>query len=306
MEIQQLRHLVSAVACGNLLKAAEECNISQSGLSRSIRSLEDRLGVQLLIRKSNGVEPTVFGDSVLKYAYLILNEVARSLDEIRAIQSSQVGEVVVGVTQNYGYYFIPDVITEFQQSQPSVRVTVKTGGFLDLVQQLKMANVDFVFGLLGPIEEGQELTVELLREHHSRVIARSTHPLAVQAREVTPQELSAARWATLRGEGFQRNFANYFASLSLKAPEQVLKTDSIALIRQSISAANLLAVLPPDVVKGELDSGALVILDCDAPAEQTHVGFVTRRSSFVTPQQTLLTDRIRRQLSRPAPRAAAA
>ena len=45
MEIQQLRHLLAAVETGNLLKAADKSCISQSGLSRSIKSLEQRPGI---------------------------------------------------------------------------------------------------------------------------------------------------------------------------------------------------------------------------------------------------------------------
>ena len=295
MEIQQIKHLIAAVECGNLLKAADECHISQSGLSRSIRSLEERLGVQLLIRKSKGVEPTVFGRSVLRRAYLIMNEVSRTVDEIRALQASEVGDIAFGVTQNYGYYFIPDLLAELQVEHPGVRVSVNTGGFVDLIRQLKVGSIDFVFGLLGSIEESDDIEAELLREHYSRVVARSSHPLARKQGDVTPDELSAARWATLRGEGFQRNFNTYFTAQGLHSPTQAVKTDSLALIRNSIAAADLLAVLPPDVVHWEIDRGDLVILQCEAPAEQTHVGLVRRRDSLVTPPQKEITELIRKR-----------
>jgi DNA-binding transcriptional LysR family regulator len=298
LEIQQLKHLIAAIEFGNLLKAAEECNISQSGLSRSIRSLEDRLGVQLLIRKSKGVEPTIFGLSLLPRARLILNEVERAAAEIRSIQSCGIGEIEFGITQNYGYYFMPEVLADLQGKHPGIRVNIRTGGFLDLVALLKIGAVDFVFGLLGPLEKDSELEVELLREHHSRVIARHAHPLALRAEEVTAEELAAARWATLRSEGFQRNFASYFSTRGLRLPMQAVVTDSIALIRQSIAAGDLLAVLPPDIVHREIDNQELVIIDCEAPAEQTHVGLVTRRLSLVTPQRKQITDHIRRRFGR--------
>jgi len=297
LEIQQLRHLVAAVQYGNLLKAADECNISQSGLSRSIRSLEDRLGVQLLIRRSKGVEPTVYGLSVVRRAHLILNEVNRSVDELHAIQAAEIGDVSFGVTQNYGYYFIPEILAELLEAHPGIRVNVITGGFLDLVTQLKLGVVDFAFGLIGLIEEDGEIDIEPLREHHSRVVARSLHPLASKVGEVTPEELAAARWATLRGEGFQRIFTEYFSSQGLRSPSQIVRTDSIALIRQLVASSDMLAVLPPDIVHDELVSGSLSILDCDAPAEQTHVGLLFRAASFITPQAQEIIDRIRRRLT---------
>ena len=294
LEIQQLRHLIAAVECGNLLRAADECNISQSGLSRSIGSLEDRLGVQLLYRKSKGVEPTVYGEKVLQRARLIMSEVARCLDDIRAIKACEVGEIAFGVTQNYGYYLIPQILADLNTSLPGIRVTVVTGGFLDLVSQLKVGSIDFVFGLLGSIEEGDDIAVERLREHHSRVVARTGHPLALKTEEVTPGELSSARWATLASQGFQRSFTGYFRQHGVPPPVQAVKTDSLALICQSVTYTDLLAVLPPDVARKEIEAGELVILNCEAPAEQTNVGIVTRHNSLDTQQRKEIIKRIRK------------
>jgi LysR family transcriptional regulator, regulator of abg operon len=57
MEVQQLRHLIAAIETGNLLRAADKSCISQSGLSRSIKTLETTLGVPLLIRGPKGSSP---------------------------------------------------------------------------------------------------------------------------------------------------------------------------------------------------------------------------------------------------------
>ncbi len=298
MEVQQLRHLIAAVQFGNLLRAAQECNISQSGLSRSIKSLETRLGVQLLLRKSKGVEPTIFGVSVIQRARIILNEVNRSVAEVRALESANVGDVAIGITQNYAHYFIPDILAEVHAARPDVRVTVSTGGFLDLLEGVRTGLLDFGFGLLGPMEETSELIVAPLREHHSRVLARRGHPLTLCAGEVTPEQLAGARWAVLSGEGFQRSFASYFSTRGLRIPGQTFKTDSIELIRKLIARADILTVLPPDVVLDQVEAGALVILDCDAPAEETQVGLIFRDDGLVTPQTKLIADRIRARLGR--------
>lgn len=295
LEVQQLRHLIAAVECGNLLKAADECNISQSGLSRSISALEERLGVQLLLRKPKGVEPTVFGTTVLQHARIVMNELSRCSDEIKAIGAGRIGDITFGVTQNYSYYFIPQMIAELIEAYPGIRLTVKTGGYLGLVDELKVGSIDFVFGLLGQIDDDGDLIVERMREHHSRVVARASHPLATHDGEVTPEELSQARWATLASAGFQRNFANYFYARGLDCPVQVVKTDSMPLIQKSILASDLLAVLPPDVALHEIDAGNVVFLDCEAPAEQTDIGIVTRRFGFATRHRDDLLTRIRKQ-----------
>jgi DNA-binding transcriptional LysR family regulator len=297
MEIQQLRHLIAAVHWGNLVRAAEECNISQSGLSRSIKSLEDRLGVQLLNRMAKGVEPTIYGRVFVRRAHLIVNEVGRSVGEIRALSAAETGEVTFGITQNYGKYFIPDLLSGLYASNPGMRVTVVTGGFRDLVEMLAVGSIEFGFGLLGSVGAESDIYVEPLREHYSRVIARRAHPLALRNQEVTPEELSQAHWALLSGEFFQKNFSDYFTGQGLKSPVQVLRTDSIDLIYKSLFGADVLSVLPPDLVGEELEKGILTILNCDAPAEQTHAGLIFRNRSMVSPQGEKIVAEIRRQLS---------
>ncbi len=292
MEIQQLRHLLAATQHGNLVKAAEASNITQSGLSRSITSLEQRLGVPLLNRTAKGVTPTVFGLSVLRRAELILNEVERSLEEIRAIEEGRFGELRLGITQNYALYLMPTLLAEFQQAHPDLRLRVLTGGFMELVEMVASNKLDLAFGLIGPIEESGDLIIEPLRDHYSRVIASSAHPLAT-ATEVTPHDLAAARWANLAGEGFQRNFVNFFDMRGFRLPSQTLMTDSIDLIRRFVLSANVLTVLPADVVKTEIDDGRMVILPCDTPAEITQLGLIFRAGSLITPQVRLITERIR-------------
>jgi DNA-binding transcriptional LysR family regulator len=292
MEIQQLKHLRAAVQHGNLVKAAEASNITQSGLSRSITSLEQRLGVPLLHRTAKGVTPTVFGLSVLRHANLILTEVDRSIEELRAIEEGRIGELRLGITQNYAHYLIPTLLFEFQRDYPDIRLRVRTGGFLELVKMVSTNLLDLVFGLIGPVEESGDLIVKPLRDHYSRVVTSVEHTLA-KASEVTPHDLAAARWAILDGEGFQRNFVNFFDMRGFRPPAQILTTDSIDLIRRFVLSANVLTILPANVVEDEIDRGRMVILSCDTPAEITQLGLIFRAGSLVTPQVRLITERIR-------------
>jgi DNA-binding transcriptional LysR family regulator len=300
MEIQQLRHLIAAVQYGNLLKAAEESNISQSGLSRSIKSLETRLGVPLLIRKSKGVEPTVFGLSLIRRAQVIISEAAHSIREIRAIEQAQVGEVTLGITPNYAHHLIPRLIAELVRERPAVRITVVVAAYLDLVEKLKVGDIDFAFGFLGAVEQNPDVAVEELRESHSRVLVRTSHPLLAQV-SVSIDDLAHANWAMLSGEGFQRNFLNFFYVRGQTIPAQAVKADSIALLKRVVMASDLLTILPEEAVHEEIAKGALTTLQCETPAEFARVGFMFRNESLKTPQMQLLIDRIRTTIAGGAP-----
>jgi DNA-binding transcriptional LysR family regulator len=248
------------------------------------------------LRKPKGVEPTVFGVRVVEHAHIILNQIERCTEDVRSIEFCEMGEITFGVTQNYGYYLVPELLSALNSALPGIHVRVRTGGFLDLVESLRLGAVDFVFGLLGPVEDRGDLVIDRIRDHRSRVLAHKNHPLACKNAHVTSEELASARWANLCSEGFQRNFTGFFLSQGLEEPVQVIKTDSLELIRQIIARSDLLAVLPPDVAQNEIARSDLVILDCETPAEQTDVGIVTRNGSLVTERRNEILRRIRSEL----------
>ncbi len=283
---------MTAVEHGNLLKAAEKSFISQSGLSRSIKSLEHRLGVQLLIRGPKGVEPTAYGTSVLRRAEVILNEVAKAVQEVRAIEQGRVGEVTFGITPNYATYLVPQLLAALHRDRPGLRVTVITDGFVELIEQVKAEAIDFGFGLIGQVRRSDGVEIEAIRRHHSRVMASASHPLA-QRGALTREDLAAADWAMLSGEGVQRSFGLFFETRGLPVPVQVMRSNSISLVRQMVIASNTLSVLPEDVVHADIVAGTVVALDCETPVEQTRVGLFYRKGGLLTPQAALVIERFR-------------
>jgi DNA-binding transcriptional LysR family regulator len=279
MEVQQLRHLIAAIETGNLLRAADKSCISQSGLSRSIKTLETTLGVPLLIRGPKGVEPTVYGLSVMRRARVILNEVAKSLDEVRAIAQARVGEVKLGITQNYAGYLVPELIADIRRERPGLRFNIVTDGFLELLNLVRTESIDFAFGLVGQIHRSDGIIIEPLRAHRSRVFCGRMHPLA-QHGTATVDDLHRASWVMLNSAGVQRGFGLFFESRGLSVPPQVMKTNNVDLIRHMIDDSDLLTVLPTEVVHDEIESGHIVPL-------------FYRENGLLTPQAELVIERFR-------------
>lgn len=292
MEIQQLRHLIAAIQHGNLLKAADESYITQSGLSRSIKSLEDRLGVQLLERKPKGVEPTIYGKALMWRAKVILNEVARAAEEIHAMEEGRIGKVHFGITQNYASYVVPELLAEMGVDRPDIGITVQTGGFLELIELVRTEALDFGFGIIGPLRQDEGIVIEALREHQSRVIARREHPLAGRE-NVSVTDLAAARWVLLSSETVQRGFAAFFDRHGCAAPVQALRTDSVTLIRRLAVASDVLTVLPQEAVDKKIAQGVLVEIDSPTPVDRSRIGLFYREGGMITPQAHQLIDRFR-------------
>lgn len=83
MELRQLRYIMKIAECGTMLKASEELFISQSGLTRSLKTLEDELGVKLFDRRKNRLVLNEYGKTVIKDAKKILNDVEQLQKKVK-------------------------------------------------------------------------------------------------------------------------------------------------------------------------------------------------------------------------------
>ena len=93
-------HVFLAVAeHGNMAKAAEWLAISRPVVSKTIADLEHILGVRLLDRTSQGVEPTLYGRALFKRALAVFDELNQSVREIEYLCDPTAGEVRVACNE---------------------------------------------------------------------------------------------------------------------------------------------------------------------------------------------------------------
>ena len=88
MQIRQLFYLTKIAECGSITSAAQQLYISQPSLTKSIAQLEKEYGIQIFVRKPNGVELTSQGKDFLYYAKVILNA-ADILDKVFSDRDSE-------------------------------------------------------------------------------------------------------------------------------------------------------------------------------------------------------------------------
>lgn len=83
MDVRQLRNFVAIVDSGSLSKAAERLLIAQPSLSQQLRTLEEELQTQLLIRSAQGVVPTDAGKTLYRHARVVLRQMEQIREEVR-------------------------------------------------------------------------------------------------------------------------------------------------------------------------------------------------------------------------------
>jgi DNA-binding transcriptional LysR family regulator len=231
---------------------------------------------------------------------VILNEVQRSIEELRAIEEARFGHVTIGVTQNYANYVVPEILSAVRRERPALRLKVLTGGFLELVTMINTEAIDFGFGIIGSLMQDDGVVVERLRAHQSKVFVRVGHPLT-EKESVSVTDLAEADWMMLTSSAVQRAFAAFFARRGLMAPSQSLTTDSLHLIRSCLRDSDAVTILPAEAAARDVRDGFIVQLNCETPVEDSQIGFFHRRHGVLTPQAQFLLDRFRAALGKTPP-----
>src|SRR5579884_2149526 len=113
MEMHQLRYMVAVARTGNFSRAAEQCHVSQPSLSQQIRKLEEELGERLFDRMKRRVQLTAHGESFLRRAVRVLEEVEAAKREAAEAQKLVRGALALGVLPTLAPYLLPEVMAAF-------------------------------------------------------------------------------------------------------------------------------------------------------------------------------------------------
>jgi DNA-binding transcriptional LysR family regulator len=249
MNIFHLHIFLTVVEHGSFSTAALKCDISQSAVSRAIATLEEQLGVSLLIRGRFGARPTPVGDRVLTHARQIL-QCCDSIDyEVNLAKGLQGGRVRVASFRSTATHLLPPLIVKFCQRFPNIEVTLTEADPLGVERALREGQVDI--GLV-PLPRSEEFdTWEIARDEFVVLLPESIGRI--------PEVLT---WEELSTHSFiLYNYAECTSAVrkhwtkwgqSLKVAYEI-KEDStiVSMVAQGLGAAILpkLAALPiPDGV----------------------------------------------------------
>lgn len=145
------RHLLVLAALGetsNLNHAAEGLGISQPAISKLLKEVESSLEVQLFERHARGVMPTVYGETMIRYARHALTTLDNAFDEISAIRQGLSGHVRLGSVLTPCADLIPEAIGRIRQEHPALEISVRTGSSEELLSLLKDGEIDIAVGRL--------------------------------------------------------------------------------------------------------------------------------------------------------------
>jgi DNA-binding transcriptional LysR family regulator len=263
MDTKQLRHFIAVAEEQNFSAAAKRLHLSQPGLTRSIKSLEQSLNTQLFERGPQGTIPTAAGVRLLEHARMILSDCARAREDIAALHTGVSGEVRFGIAALFAAWVGDTAVERIGVALPDVRLSVSEGFYEDLIVALMNGSIDFALTNLPPVALDSSLVVEEMLQLRARVVCGASHPLA-RRRNLQVSDLVESRWVNIDRPHSVEVFRQYFVEQGAPLPP-VTSTDSLALLRSLVTHGTHLAIVVEPVVHRELRRGLVKALRVPTP-----------------------------------------
>lgn len=224
LELRDLEYFLMIVREGSLTGAARALHLSQPGITRSLKSLEDELGKKLVVRGSRSVILTEEGRLLRRRAEELLALAGRAKSEIMHSDEVIEGDIYICAGETHGLHFLTQRASTFQKSYPGVCFHISSGDRTDVTEELEKGLTDFGL-MLEPIDATKFDAIPVEYEDVWGVIMKRSDPMAGQA-AVSPQELIGKPLILPRG-GDYKNFGSRVLGLK---PEEIYVAATYSLL----------------------------------------------------------------------------
>jgi len=183
----KLRHLQAFLEVArqrSFARAAESLAITQPGISKTIRELEDTLAVQLFERTPRGVSLTQAGLTLLRHAGPAVRALEEGVDAIQAVQTGS-HWLRVGTLSTVESWLLPEALRRWQMSTTTERgAQVVTGTSAFLLSRLRRGELDVVVGRMTEAREIHDLSFEHLYYERLQLVVRAATRYCSNRRQV--------------------------------------------------------------------------------------------------------------------------
>ncbi|GAP76497.1 MULTISPECIES: LysR family transcriptional regulator [Pseudoalteromonas] len=185
MRFEQLKQFLALGSLRHFRQAAEKTNISTSALTRSIQTLEEEVGHQLVSRSTRSVILTKEGEVFLRFCQNTLDEYARTKQLLDKLSGKSENRVVIGYTSSASS-IVPMSCGQFMAQHPEVKIEMQLQDQQELHSRLKRGEIDIFVSEENACLGGSDIHLP----DQLVLFASRNHPLAHKA-SVTLHDLDA-------------------------------------------------------------------------------------------------------------------
>lgn len=305
LKTRQLTLLLHLDERRSILHAAKAANMTQPAASKLLAELEDTLGAALFVRHARGIEPTGYGDVLIRHARNALMELRQAQEEIADLKSGLTGHASVGTVVTSATSLVPMAVAELKAASPNLLINVEMDFSEVLVRRLLDGKYDIVVARIYHPQGLDQLNFEPFGEEPHAMYARADHPLQ-RNRGLGLRDLAGQTWVLPpRGNVLRERLTVLFLAERLELPKSVVETASLPIIISLLQMTQMVSALPSEVLRPYCESGVLAKLPIKLDLRLGEAGIITRRNLELSPGAQAMLTALRAVAARPRSRGSA-
>ncbi|HQU85929.1 MAG TPA: LysR family transcriptional regulator [Pyrinomonadaceae bacterium] len=179
MNLQQIKYFLALADELHFWKTSEKVFITQSALSRQIKSLEYELGFSLFERDKRNVKLTAAGEFLQTEFRKILIDFESVTRRAKQISDGEIGTLRIGHPASITFSVLPKILNELAEKHPHILVQMFEVDAIDVDSSLLTHRIDLAFN--REVTKSKELESKMLMTENFALVVSANHPINQQS-----------------------------------------------------------------------------------------------------------------------------
>jgi DNA-binding transcriptional LysR family regulator len=306
LKLRDLHILLTVVQRGSMAKAAAALAISQPAVSKAIADMEHTVGLRLLDRRRNGIEPTAYGSALVRRGLAIFDELKHGVEELAFLADPTAGQLRIGSTESIAAGLLPAVIERFSREHPRVHLDIAQAVMSTLhYRELRERSIDLLLGRIPTPFAEDDLETDIVYDDQVVVVA-GRHSKWARSRRLKLADLASEPWILPPADTLPGSLAAelFRASGAAEMPRAPVTTLSIHLCCRLVASGRFVTTLPTSILRFAGRDLSLKVLPIKLPAQPRPVAIITLKNRTLSPVAKLFIECVH-QLTKPDTKRAA-
>lgn len=271
----------------NISHASEVLYVSQPAVSKSIKTLENTLGVKLFLRSSKGVTLTSEGEVLYNHIENGFEEFLLGERLIEKLKNKDMGNIVIGVSTAIGKNYLVPKLESFIKIYPNFKINIINRPTIDTVQLVQEDKIDLA--IVGPPQNDDNLQFVKLSRIHDILVAS---PDYLKKLSYTSLEdlFNRGSFMLLENPNVTRNHIdNYFSNQNVNIIPDIEASNMDFLIECAKIGLGITSVIKEFILE-DLKNKKLKEITLDTPIPQRHIGVIYKNASNLSIASKTLID----------------
>ena len=293
IKLRHLRTFLEVARQKSVVAAANLLHVSQPAVTKTIRELEETLGVALFEREGRRIRITRHGEVFLRHAGMALSAVRQGVDSVTNAHEGEGPPLRIGALPTVSARIMPRAISLFLKQGTGSTIKIVTGENSVLLEQLRLGELDLVVGRLAAPERMSGFFFEHLYSEKVVFAVRNGHPLLETGQDIFARIGDFPVLMPTRGSIIRPFVERFLIANGMPAIATEIETVSDSFGRAFLRASDAVWVISEGVVAGDLADGALAVLPVDTADTRGPVGLTMRTDTARSPAFDVLLQTIR-------------